>query len=230
MRKTSGRSALVLLSILALVLAACTRAGADEPLPPEGTAPPTEDPFAASLTQSFVETEQAILAGVAGGEEAAAETESAPVTGGEGELQPEEPVGEQPTPIPDASIPEPTPIPVVPIVPGLPTVYVVQPGDWIWQIARNFGVDPRAIIEANPGINPDLVQPGQELNIPAPTADNTGGGAGDVPAGGTTYTVSAGENLFRISLGFGLNYIDVAAANAIVSPYLVYPGQVLTIP
>lgn len=228
MRKTSGRSALALLSILALALAACNRTGAAEGLP-EDTAPPapTQDPFTVSLTQSFVETEQAILAGVAGGEESIAETESAPVTGGEGELQPEEPVGEQPTPIPDVSIPEPTPIPVVP---GLPTVYVVQPGDWIWQIARNFGVDPRAIIEANPGINPDLVQPGQELNIPAPTADNTGGGAGDVPTGGTTYTVSAGENLFRISLGFGLNYIDVAAANAIVSPYLVYPGQVLTIP
>lgn len=228
MRKTSGWSALVLLSILALALAACNRAGAAEGLP-EDTAPPadalpTEDPFTVSLTQSFVETEQA--AGLAGGEDSIAETESAPVTGGEGELQPEEPVGES-TPIPDASIPEPTPIPVVP---GLPTVYVVQPGDWIWQIARNFGVDPRAIIEANPGINPDLVQPGQELNIPAPTADNTGGGASDVPAGGTTYTVSAGENLFRISLGFGLNYIDVAAANAIVSPYLVYPGQVLTIP
>jgi LysM repeat protein len=46
------------------------------------------------------------------------------------------------------------------------TVHVVQPGEWIWQIARNYGVDPNAIIEANDLANPSLVYPGQELIIP----------------------------------------------------------------
>ncbi|MFQ5944313.1 MAG: LysM peptidoglycan-binding domain-containing protein [Anaerolineales bacterium] len=46
------------------------------------------------------------------------------------------------------------------------TVHVVQPGEWIWQIARNYGVDPNAIIEANDLTNPSLIYPGQELIIP----------------------------------------------------------------
>jgi len=46
------------------------------------------------------------------------------------------------------------------------TVHVVQPGEWIWQIARTYGVDPNAIIDANDLANPSLVYPGQELIIP----------------------------------------------------------------
>jgi LysM repeat protein len=46
------------------------------------------------------------------------------------------------------------------------TIHVVQPGEWIWQIARNYGVDPNAIIEANDLADPSLVYPGDELIIP----------------------------------------------------------------
>ena len=46
------------------------------------------------------------------------------------------------------------------------TVHVVQPGEWIWQIARNYGVDPNAIIAANDLANPSLIFPGMELIIP----------------------------------------------------------------
>ena len=60
-----------------------------------------------------------------------------------------------------AATPEPTSV-----AGGGETVHVVQPGEWIWQIARNFGVDPNAIIAANDLTNPSLVYPGQELIIP----------------------------------------------------------------
>ncbi len=46
------------------------------------------------------------------------------------------------------------------------TVHVVQPGEWIWQIARTYGVDPNAIIAANDLVNPGLIFPGLELIIP----------------------------------------------------------------
>ncbi len=46
------------------------------------------------------------------------------------------------------------------------TIHVVKPGEWIWQIARTYGVDPNAIIEANDLANPGLVYPGDELIIP----------------------------------------------------------------
>ncbi len=44
--------------------------------------------------------------------------------------------------------------------------HVVQPGEWIWQIARTYGVDPQAIINANNLSDPANIYPGQELIIP----------------------------------------------------------------
>ncbi|MEK6588341.1 MAG: LysM domain-containing protein, partial [Chloroflexota bacterium] len=46
------------------------------------------------------------------------------------------------------------------------TIHVVKPGEWIWQIARIYGVDPQAIIDANNLANPALIFPGLELVIP----------------------------------------------------------------
>ncbi len=47
-------------------------------------------------------------------------------------------------------------------------VYVVQPGDTVFGIARRFGVTPQDIIDANPALqaNPDQLSVGQELIIP----------------------------------------------------------------
>jgi LysM repeat protein len=45
-------------------------------------------------------------------------------------------------------------------------IHVVKPGEWIWQIARLYGVDPQAIIDANNLTNPGLIYPGTELVIP----------------------------------------------------------------
>jgi LysM repeat protein len=42
--------------------------------------------------------------------------------------------------------------------------------------------------------------------------------------------VQAGENLYRISLHYGLSYHTVAAANGIINPDLIAVGQRLTIP
>ncbi|MGQ0602998.1 MAG: LysM peptidoglycan-binding domain-containing protein [Anaerolineales bacterium] len=53
------------------------------------------------------------------------------------------------------------------------TAYTVQRGDWIFKIARAFGVSPQAIINANSpigGLNPNLIYPGQVLCIPPKTA------------------------------------------------------------
>lgn len=45
-------------------------------------------------------------------------------------------------------------------------IHVVKAGEWIWQIARLYGVDPQAIIDANNLTNPSSISPGQELIIP----------------------------------------------------------------
>lgn len=50
---------------------------------------------------------------------------------------------------------------------GGAVTYVVQPGDWLYSIARRYGVTPDAIIAANPGITGGNIYPGQVLIIPS---------------------------------------------------------------
>ena len=46
------------------------------------------------------------------------------------------------------------------------TTYTVQPGDSAFRIARNFGVDQQALLDANGITNPNRVYVGQVLTIP----------------------------------------------------------------
>lgn len=72
-----------------------------------------------------------------------------------------------------------------------------------------------------------------------PTATSFGGESGGiaptaqppvVPGQNCVYGVQVGDNLFRIGLRFGVPYQQIAAANGILNPNLIYPGQQLTIP
>ena len=49
-------------------------------------------------------------------------------------------------------------------------------------------------------------------------------------SGEKTHVVQPGENLFRISLHYGLHHGTLAAANGIINPDIIYIGQTLTIP
>ena len=55
-----------------------------------------------------------------------------------------------------------------------PTIYVVQPGDTLAQIANQLGVRIDDLITLNGIQNPDLLQVGQELKIPSPSQDEAG--------------------------------------------------------
>ncbi|MDO7788075.1 L,D-transpeptidase family protein [Desulforamulus aquiferis] len=46
------------------------------------------------------------------------------------------------------------------------SVYIVQPGDTLWKIAAKFNVTLDAIIESNNLTNPNILQVGQQINIP----------------------------------------------------------------
>jgi LysM repeat protein len=48
--------------------------------------------------------------------------------------------------------------------------------------------------------------------------------------GSTTYTVQAGDNLYRIALRFGVSVAAIQQANNIDNPNLIFVGQVLQIP
>jgi lysozyme len=162
--------------------------------------------------------------------------------------------GEQPTAILlDTATPEPpvggnateTPLPVFQAtntpIPGAtftalppagstcPNPYTVQQGDWIYKIARNCNVAVSALIAANPGINPSVIKPGQLLNMPGAGATPVPGSPPQATCSGSR-TVVTGDTLFRLSYGCGLTVEQLAAANGIVFPYTIYPGQVINYP
>ena len=51
-----------------------------------------------------------------------------------------------------------------------------------------------------------------------------------VPAGGTTYIVQSGDRLFSIGRMFNVDPYAIAQTNNIHAPFIIYPGQKLTIP
>ena len=150
------------------------------------------------------------------------------------------------TPAPSATLAVPPPSLVVPPVsPVTPTLsapaasasgtYTVQWGDWMRKIAEKNGVTVEALVAANPGINPNLIYPGQVLKIPVPGGSvptpSTGGATPSAPSSGpTTYTVQQGEWFYEVARKFGVSVAQLQAANPGVNPNFLYPGQVLNIP
>ncbi len=106
--------------------------------------------------------------------------------------------------------------------------YTVQRGDWFYALARRFGISVSALMAANPNINPNVVFPGQVLNVPC------GGGttppSGGTPPGGNSYVVRTGDTLFAIALRFGTTVYAIQIANNLPNPNFIYAGQVLSIP
>jgi len=133
-------------------------------------------------------------------------------------------------PAPATSTPSPTPI-IVTATPGAGTTYIVRPGDTLYRIAVRFNLSPAAIAQANGIVNVNLIQAGQELIIPA-----TGSviSATAIPAATetqpTTYIVRPGDNLYRISLRFGVSMLALSEANGILNVNRLFAGQVLIIP
>jgi polysaccharide biosynthesis protein PslG len=65
---------------------------------------------------------------------------------------------------------------------------------------------------------------------PTPTAPIDVTRTAVIAAGGSTYTVVAGDTLFRVALRYGLTTAELGAANGITNPNLIYIGQTLVIP
>ncbi len=115
--------------------------------------------------------------------------------------------------------------------------HTVRAGETLYCIARAYGVDPWAIATQNGLVNPNLIYPGLSLAIPNAPATLPAGRVCPAQFGGTppctcahTYTVVTGDNLYRISLSYGVSMWRIAECNRIYNLNLIYAGQTLCIP
>jgi LysM repeat protein len=125
--------------------------------------------------------------------------------------------------------------------------YVVQPGDSFFSIAGQFGITLDELLDLNDMTPDTVIQPGDVLRVPDPSAGTEGtatatpsgtpaeGGSTPEPAqdsaGGTTYTVAAGDSCASIAATFGISAQDLIAANDLPAACnTLQIGQELEIP
>ncbi|MBL8161587.1 MAG: LysM peptidoglycan-binding domain-containing protein, partial [Anaerolineae bacterium] len=146
------------------------------------------------------------------------------------------------------AIPDPTNIQVgqrllIPLPGGqtasaVPETHVVQAGETLKGIADLYGLAVEVLAAANNITNIDAIFVGQVLTISsAPVASAAPTSVPPppveaVPLSGVNlvYTVQPGETLFRIATRYGLTVNDVARANNISDPTLIFSGQQIIIP
>lgn len=136
-------------------------------------------------------------------------------------------------PVPTNATVEATPVPPPP--PAQADYTVVQ-GDNFTTIARKFHVSVKAIIDANPGVEPTRLKVGQTLHIPPPAtpsgAPGAVGGSGppvETPSGEQIYTVKSGDTLTRIAGQYGVSVRALRSANSLTTDR-IRVGQKLKIP
>jgi LysM repeat protein len=100
-------------------------------------------------------------------------------------------------------------------------IYVVKAGDNLYRIGLAYGISWVQIAEANGIVNPNSLAVGQRIKIPTSAPG---------PSPQFSHQVRQGQTLFTISLQYGVAWTAIAEANNIVSPYVIFPGQVLVIP
>jgi len=92
----------------------------------------------------------------------------------------------------------------------------VQPGETLWGISRQYGLDMETLALVNELDNPDSLKVGQKLLISASQS--------------VEYTVQRGDSLWSIATAFGVSVDAIAQANAIPDPSKIKIGDKLTIP
>lgn len=94
-------------------------------------------------------------------------------------------------------------------------IYVIKPGDTLWNISNLFSVSTEALISANEIENPSQLIVGQSIVIPIQ---------------GRYHFVQPGETIYSISNLYGIPVQELIRINRITDPNLIRPGLRLYIP
>ncbi len=126
--------------------------------------------------------------------------------------------------------------PPAPAVPSGATEYTIVKGDYLEKLAKDFHTSVKAILDANPGIEPTKLKIGQKIHVPAPGAVAPAPATPGAPpaeaatAGGEQiYTVKSGDTLIGIAKHFGTTQKAISAANNLKTTSIKV-GQKLKIP
>jgi LysM repeat protein len=123
----------------------------------------------------------------------------------------------------------PAPVDVPPPAGGM-TEYTIVLGDSFYTIAKKFHVTMQAVQDANPGVEPTKLQPGQKINIPAAApALPSPGGVTPAEADGSVYVVKSGDTLSAIALKYHTTVRALRSANNLTTDRITV-GQKLKIP
>lgn len=106
-----------------------------------------------------------------------------------------------------------------PVCPGF--VYSVVLGDTLFTLATRFNTTVQAILQANPGLDPNMLFIGQRICIPVPQPP---------PCQGFFYTIVAGDTLFGIAARFNTTVQAILQANPGLDPNRLFIGQQICIP
>lgn len=112
-----------------------------------------------------------------------------------------------------------------------PNDYTVASGDSLHSIAWRFELDPDDLARWNKLSPPFIIRPGERLHTRAPAggeSKTTHVETVTAPAA-TEVTVRPGDTLYSLARENGLTTARLAAINGLSSPYVINPGQVLSL-
>ena len=110
-----------------------------------------------------------------------------------------------------------------------PLIHIVQRGETLGAIARQYGATVAAIAQTNGIADPSRIYAGQRLVIPAPGSAPAPAAVDPGSAQGM-HVVRPGESLSAIAQQHGVTVEAIAQANGVANPNRIYVGQQLVIP
>jgi len=122
----------------------------------------------------------------------------------------------------------------------MPKTYTVQSGEYLWSIAEKIygsGYNWVDLANANSLENPGTIYAGTKLIVPNVAPKTITAQVKPVqvqnPITGNSYTVVKGDFLWDIAVrayGDGYRWVDIAKANNLINPSLIFSENVLKLP
>ena len=114
------------------------------------------------------------------------------------------------------------PVPAAPPVCPGGFLYTITAGDTFFSLANRFNTTVAALLAANPGVDPNRLQIGQQICIPVTPPVSC--------PGGFLYTIQDGDTFFALARRYGTTVAALIAANPGVNPDALRIGQQICIP